>query len=186
MPTLELPFFRQPNDMYCQPTCLKIVLNYAIDVLGVKQKKIRLSTIAKAIGASPVMGAVPGNVEFINSKLEKAQPPMKIKRQLSGTYDEIKKEIDEGRPIIVWIDKRQIVNDEVWHVVVVNGYDEDLRRIYYCDPLLPEEYWQKEAESGDFIMNKLSPQGYLIKLIIGGSGQQTLINVDQNGEVSTQ
>jgi hypothetical protein len=168
------------------PTCLKIVLNYASDVLGIQQRKIRLGTIAKTIGATPVMGTTLGSVEFINSRLDESHPPMKFKRQLSGTYDEIKTEIDEDRPVIAWIDKRQIVDDEVWHSVVINGYDEDLRRIYYCDPALSEEYWQKESESGDFIMNKLSPQGHLVKLIIGGKGQQTLINVDQNGEVSIQ
>jgi len=161
------------------------MINYAIDTLKIKQKKLLLRTISKTIGASPVMGTIPGNIEFINTKLEKAQPSMKFKRQLSGNFNEIVSEIDQKRPIMAWIDKRQVHEDEVWHVVIINGYDLDLRRIYYCDPILSKEYWQKESEIGDFIINKLGPKGYFIKLIIGGSGQQTLINVDQNGRNTT-
>jgi len=164
--------------MYCQPTCIKIVLNYAIDRFKIKQKKLTIKTIAKTIGTDPFWGTIPNNVEFINSRLEKTKPSIRFKRQLSGTYDDILSEITTEHPVIAWIDKREHFSDEVWHVVVINGVDPDLRLIYYCDPLLPEEYWQKTSPSGHFITNQLGPKGYLVKLIMGGVGQQTLINID--------
>lgn len=105
---------------------------------------------------------------------------MQFQRQISGRYTEITAEIDDERPIIAWIDPQKIVNDDVWHVVVINGYDPDLRKIFFVDPLYKkEEYWQREAESSHFMEERLGPKGMLIKLIIGGTGQQTLINLGE-------
>jgi len=165
--------------MYCQPTCYKIVINYAVDKFQIKQKKSSIRTIAKILCTDEDWGTVPGNVEFVNILLGKSRPKMQFQRQISRRYTEITTEIDEKRPIIAWIDPQKIVNDEVWHVVVVNGYDADQRKIFFVDPLLREEYWQKEAESSHFMEERLGPKGMLIKLIIGGSGQQTLINLGE-------
>jgi len=155
---------------------MKIVLNYAIETFKINQKKLSINKIAKAIGARPDWGTIPGNIEAINSKLTHAQPSIRFRRQVSGRYTEIVEEIDQKRPVIAWIDKKETLGDEVWHVVIVNGFDPDLRRIYYVDTLLQEEFWQKECETGHFMEKRLGLKGYLVKLIIGGTGQKTLIN----------
>lgn len=165
--------------MYCQPTCFKIVLNYAVDTFKINQKKWSIRKIAKTLSTDVDWGTVPGNVEFINNILGKSRPKMQFQRQISGKYTEVTAEIDDKRPIVAWIDPKKIGNDEVWHVVVINGYDSDQRKIFFVDPLLPEEYWQKEAESSHFMEERLGPKGMLIKLIIGGVGQQTLINLGE-------
>lgn len=180
MPIIELPYFHQPTDMYCQPTCYKIVTNYAIEEFKIKQKKFTIKKIAKTLGTTELWGTIPGNVELVNNLLSSSRPRTYFKQQISGRYTEITYEIDNNRPIIAWIDPRIIGNDEVWHVIVINGYEPDLRRIYFVDPLLSKEYWQKECESSSFMENRLGPKGTLIKLIIGSTGQQTLISTGDN------
>ena len=119
-------------------------------------------------------------MEFVNNLLGKSRPKIQFQRQISGRYTEITTEIDAERPIIAWIDPQKIVNDEVWHVVMINGYDPNQRKIFFVDPLLKkEEYWQKEAESSHFVEERLGSKGMLIKLIIDGGGQQTLINLGE-------
>ncbi|OGD45420.1 hypothetical protein A3K69_02100 [Candidatus Bathyarchaeota archaeon RBG_16_57_9] len=136
--------------------------------------------IAKTLGTDDDWGTIPGNVEFVNNLLGKSRPKIQFQRQISGRYTEITTEIDAERPIIAWIDPQKIVNDEVWHVVMINGYDPNQRKIFFVDPLLKkEEYWQKEAESSHFVEERLGSKGMLIKLIIDGGGQQTLINLGE-------
>jgi hypothetical protein len=155
---------------------MKIVLNYAIDHFNINQKKLSISTIAKTINCDPIWGTVPGMIESINSKLVNARPTLRFRRQLSGRYNEIIEEIDSEIPVMAWIDKRSQFQDEVWHVVIINGYDEKARKIYYVDPKLPEDYWQKSEESGFFMQELLGPEGNLIKLKIGSIGQRRLIS----------
>jgi hypothetical protein len=143
--------------MYCQPTCYKIVLNYAIDKFKIKQKKWSINKIAKTLGTDE-WGTVPGNVEFINNILGKSRPKIHFQRQISGRYNEVTAEIEGLRPIIAWIDPRKIGDDEVWHVVVINGYDPDQRKIYYVDPLLSEEYWQRRTKRAILLKKGWDPE----------------------------
>ena len=176
MPILDVAFYKQPNDMYCHPTCVKMVLNYAIRHFKIKQRNLSIRSIARKIGADPLDGTPPGGIELINGALVNSKPSIRFTRQLSGTLREIIVEIDNERPIIAWINLSDNEFDPVWHAVVIVGYDRDKREIYYIDPLKTEEDHIVTLEIGDFISNKMGPQGNMIKFEIGGRGQRTLIS----------
>ena len=176
MPILDVPFYKQPNDMYCHPTSVKIVLNYAIRKFKIRQRNHSIRSIARHIGADPIWGTPPGGIELINGALVNSKPSIYFRRQLSGTLREIMEEINNERPIIAWINLIDNEIDPVWHAIVIVGYDLDKREVYYLDPQRTEEDCLVACEIGDFISNKLGPQGNIVKIEIGGRGQRTLIS----------
>jgi hypothetical protein len=174
-PRLSIPFFRQTTPGYCHPACVKMVIDYAITELRVEQKRLRISKIAEELGAHYLAGTPPGGIERVNLLLAESIPNIQFKSQLSGSFDEIKKEIDEGRPVIAWIEIVGKDGDTIRHAVVVNGYDPEKKEIYYVDPEMTPENHERIAEIGDFIDNKLGVRGHLVKLLISTIGQKDLM-----------
>jgi hypothetical protein len=151
-----------------------MVIDYAIDVLGIKQKKLSLKTIAESTYSDINSGTPPLCAELVNAILLESVPNIQFKTVSPGTFRDIQTEIDANRPIIAWINILDIGDGIAWHVVVINGYEENKRAIYYLDPLLDEPYAQKSCEIGSFIDIKLGPTGKLIKLVISQEGQKDL------------
>ena len=174
-PRLSIPFFRQTTPGYCHPACVKMVIDYAINELRVKQKRLRISKIAEELGAHYLAGTPPGGIERVIILLADSIPNIQLKSQLSGNFDEIKKEIDEERPVITWIEIVGKDGDTIRHAVVVNGYDPEKKEIYYIDPEMAAENHERIVEIGDFIDNKLGVRGHLVKLIISTIGQKDLM-----------
>ena len=174
-PKLSIRFFKQTEIGYCHPACVKMVIDYAIDVLGVDQRRLSISKIAKVLGTHRFSGTPPGAIEKINSLLSESIPRIQFKSQLSGRFEDIKREIDEGKPVIAWINISPNEEDIIMHAVVVVGYDEEKKEIYYVDPEMTAENHEKRIEIGDFIDNKLGVRGHLVKLIITERGQIDLM-----------
>jgi len=174
-PKLSIPFFKQPTPGYCHPACVKMIIDYAIDLLRVKQKRLRIGKIAEELGAHYLAGTPPGGIERVNLLLADSIPNIQFKSQLSGRFEDLKKEIDEGRPVIAWIEIVGKDGDTIRHAVVINGYDPEKKEIYYVDPEMTAENHEKTAEIGDFIDNKLGVRGHLVKLIISAIGQKDLM-----------
>lgn len=174
-PKISIPFFKQTETGYCHPACVKMVIDYAIDVLGVDQKRLRLGKIAAILGTHYLAGTPPGAIERINQELGESIPRIQFKSQIGGRFDEIREEIDEGRPVIAWIDIASVEEDTIRHAVVVTGYDPEKKEIYYVDPEMMVENHEKTVEMGDFIDNKLGVRGHLVKLIITEIGQVDLM-----------
>lgn len=174
MPLLRVPFYKQPTDYYCHPTCVKMVLDYAIDILDIKQKKLSLKTVAGSTYSDVNSGTSPLCAELVNALLLESSPNIQFKTVTPGTFKDIQAEIDANRPVIAWINVLDSRDGITWHVVVVNGYEENKREIYYLDPLLEEQYAQKACEVGSFIDLKLGQTGKLIKLVISQEGQKDL------------
>ena len=151
-----------------------MVIDYAIDELGVKQKRLKLRTIAKIVGAHPEAGTPPGNIEHINILLGDSFPEIRMMDSVGGTFSVIKEEIDEGRPVVAWIKIAEDEEDLLFHSVVVNGYDEHLTTIYYIDPEQDTNNYQLKDPIGTFIDDKLTVDGHLIRMKTTIKGQQDL------------
>ena len=151
-----------------------MVIDYAIDELKVMQKRLSLKKIAGIIGAHPVAGTAPGNIELINSALLESFPEISLIDSKGGSFQTIRREIDAKRPLIAWIVIAADEQDILYHAVVVNGYEEDLTTLYYVDPEMDKENYQLSAPVGRFIDDKLTVDGHLIKMAITIKGQQDL------------
>ena len=174
MPILKIKFFRQTERAYCYPACVKMVIDYAIDSLRVKQRSLRLRKIARELRTDPDAGTSPGDIERVNTLLLDSFPQIQLRGKKMGTFGEIRDEIDQERPVIAWIELVRDEDDILFHAVVVKGYSSDLSKIFYIDPNKTEDDHQCEAEVGDFIDNKLGVEGHLIKLEITLIGQKDL------------
>jgi len=173
-PKLEVPFYKQTTPGYCHPACVKMVIGYAIDVLGIQQNRITVGRVAKALRTHRLSGTAPGDLELVNSLLTESVPQIQFKSQISGRFEDIKTEIDRERPLIAWINISPDRDDTIWHAVVIHGYDLDDNKIYFIDPEMNVEDYERTSEIGYFLDNKLGVDGRLIKLIISKVGQMDL------------
>jgi len=175
MPLLSITFRKQSERMYCYVASLKMVIDYAIDELNVDQKRLRVRTIAKTTGTHPDIGTIPGNIERINESLKDSFPQIQFHDTIGGEFGDIREEIDNGRPVIAWLVIAKDEGDTIFHSVLVNGYSEDRTRILYVDPEQTEEHHQRHAEVGDFINNKLTSDGHLVRLSLTLRGEKDLM-----------
>ena len=175
MPLLPIKFRKQSQRMYCYVASLKMVIDYAIDELKVDQKKLRVRTIAKITGTHRDIGTILGNIERINEQLKDSFPQIQFLDTIGGEFMDIAEEIDNDRPVIAWLVIAKDEGDTLFHSVVINGYAEDRTRILYVDPELTEEHCQREAEVGDFISNKLTSEGQLVKITVTTSGAKDVL-----------
>ena len=151
-----------------------MVIDYAIDELGIKQRRLQLSTIAKAVRAHRDAGTAPGDIELINNALLDSFPEIQMVDRKGGTFQIIRHEIDEGRPVIAWIVMAEDEGDILYHSVVVNGYDDDLTTLYYVDPEMEEDNYQLQVRVGTFVDDMLTVEGHLIRMQMTIKGQQDL------------
>ena len=175
MPLLPIKFRKQSQRMYCYVACLKMVIDYSIDELGVDQRRLRESTIAKTTGTHPDAGTIPGNIERINDKLNNSFPQMQFRDNIGGEFSDIIEDIDNKIPVIAWVVVARDEGNIIFHSIVINGYSEDRTRIFYIDPELTHEHFQKEIEVGDFISNKLTSEGHLVRLNLTERGEKDLM-----------
>ena len=172
---LAIPFFKQTETGYCHPACVKMVIDFAIDELGVKQKRLSLRKIADALQTHKYGGTVRNNIELINSLLADSVPQIRFQSQVLARFDDIKKEIDEGRPVIAWIDIAPSDEDILKHAVIVKCYDLQKGEIKFVDPEMTLENHVKTMKLGVFVDEKLGVEGRITKLIISPIGQKNLI-----------
>jgi len=152
-----------------------MVIDYAIKVLGVKQKALSLKTIANTSKTHPMGGTVRENIELINTLLTDSVPQIQFQTLLSARLDDIKQELDDKRPVIAWINIAPSVLDTVMHAVVITDYDPVNFEIKYIDPEMTEEHHTMKVSIGKFLDEKLGVEGRIIKLNISSIGQKDLI-----------
>lgn len=107
---LDVPFVKQKDD-YCGPASLSSVFEY----YGVNQTQ---DEIAKTIYEPEIKGALITDLENYAKKLG-------FKTKLfQGSLEDVKRYIDEGRPVILLVDMG-FMWVSVPHYIVVIGYDKD-------------------------------------------------------------
>jgi len=170
-----IKFYKQPEDGYCHPCCIKMVLDYAIDHLNVKQKKLSLNKIAKASGTHPKGGTVRGNIELINDLLTNSVPRISFKYELAFSFEDILDELQNKRPVIAWINITPDDDEPLLHAVVVSYYDKSTNNVTYIDPLMTKENHTKTVTASVFLDECLGVDGMIIKLVVSTIGQVDLL-----------
>lgn len=144
---IDIPHFRQPTDRHCVPTCQKMVLEYARKQLKVNCPILSIKKIAKKTGINRE-GVVPKDAEKINELLRRSKPPIKFQTMDMANFGEIENELNEERPVIVFINALD-PPDILWHAVVVVDFVPN--EIVYHDPDEDEENCIKKLEIGVFM-----------------------------------
>ena len=161
MVKLDVPMFGQPIFYYCVPACIKMVVEYVRREHGTKIPRLKISTIARIVKTT-IDGTAPKDVENMNEALARSVPSVEFKTQFLGRFPEIVRELNEKRPVIVWINCVD-PPDTVWHAIVVTGFDPEHNKIFYNEP---DGAIENEEEVGIFI-NKMGVQGKMVKVLIG-------------------
>jgi hypothetical protein len=170
----EIPFYKQTETGYCHPACVKMVLDFAIEDMGIKQRRMSLSSIARVLRTNKISGTIRENIELINAELEDSVPRIHFYSRVSARFDDIKDEIDSCRPVIAWINIAPSKEDTVMHAVVIVGYDLQQNEIFLVDPEMTQENHEKHMDLGMFLDEKLGVEGRIIILSVSEIGQKHL------------
>jgi len=163
---MNVPKWGQGNDHNCVPTCLKMVLEYLSDKHGEKIPRYSIKTIARVI-ETKLDGTTPKKVEQLNAFLGKAIPSVEFETGFMRTFPEILNELNNERPVIVWINVRD-PPEKLWHAVVLTGFDPNTNMLYYNDPWDKSE---KISEVGSFI-HMWGIEARMVKVLIGKTHQR--------------
>lgn len=170
MPKLDVPLWGQPQKNYCVPTCIKMILEFLRQEHGQDVPHLKLSSIARIV-KTQWDGTAPKNVELMNSYFE-GKLSVRFKAKALMRFPDLKKELDEHRPVIVWLNLAKQPEDTLWHAVVVTSFDPLTNYFTYNDPWDGKE---KQEEVGRF-MQKWGMEGRMIKLLISTTEQAYLGN----------
>jgi uncharacterized protein YvpB len=83
-----------------------------------------------------------------------------------GTFPEILEELNNKRPVIVWINARE-PPEKLWHAIVLTGFEPSTNTLYYNDPWDKSE---KSCEAGLFV-HMWGIEARLVKVLIGKAHQ---------------
>lgn len=174
---LPIKFKKQSEPMYCYVSCLKMVIDYAIDELKVSQRRLTINAIAKCTRTHPLEGTIIMDIERINELLIDSVPQISFKDQVGGSLPDIIMELhgENPVPLIAWILGVEDDGDRIFHSIVINGVPEDRTQIFYVDPARTEDDYQCDEEIGEFLDNKLGVSGRLVKLKISKKGHKDLL-----------
>lgn len=157
---LGVPLSLQNDGYSCVPHCLKMVLEYLhrthpeILVLPIEE-------IIRAIGTTE-LGTEYGSIENINKLLEKSIPSVDFKRDASSRdWKSVQKDLQEGKPVILWIKCRDQLGHPYNHSVVVDGYIN--KKVLYKDPL----YGDMEEGIDTFLSKWDEMDRYTIRVKVG-------------------
>jgi hypothetical protein len=115
-----------------------------------------------------VSGTRFSDVSNINKILTESDPSVEFTAEFKPhTLDDIRKELQEGLPVCVWIPTGAV---EYLHAIVVIGIDDIKKTISYNDPI----YGMKTTTQSEFVSKWEKGQALMIKTEIGRINRYTL------------
>jgi hypothetical protein len=168
MPKLEVPLWGQPSRNYCVPACIKMILEFLRKVYGDDIPRLNISSIARIV-RTQWDGTAPKNVELMNQYFE-ARVCVKFKAKAMMRFPDIIKELDEHKPVIVWLNVAKNSTDNLWHSIVVTDFDPKTNYFTFNDPWDTKE---KTEEAGKFLQ-KWGTEAKMVKLLISTNEQTYL------------
>lgn len=132
--------------------------------------EIQEAAIARAMNTK-VNGTQLRDVENINRLLTTTNPSLEFITEFQvHTLAEIRKELESGLPVAVWVVTSDSSNDFI-HSVVIIGINDEGSTISYNDPTYGEE---KVISQSDFMDIWEKPGARMIKIRIGRISRETL------------
>jgi len=169
MVKLNVSLWGQPQRNQCVPTCVKMVLEYLRTKHGDSIPRLPIKRISKIVNLQ-IDGTIPKDVEKINAFLCRGNPVVEFKASFLARFPKVKKELIENEnPVIVWINAVE-PPDEVWHAVVVTGFDPDTNMVTYNDPYDKRE---RDEEVGKF-SSRWGVEGRMVKVNVFKTQQRQM------------
>ena len=160
MTNLNVPHSYQPDGHSCVPYCLLMVLNY----LHSKHPGVIVPSIDKitqTIGTTE-LGTDFNSIENINTIIEESTPSVEFKTdQRYPNWDSILKDLQDQKPVILWIECRDQLGVPYTHSVAVDGYTKN--KVFYKDPL----HGTIEEEMTTFLPKWDAVDRYTIRVRVG-------------------
>lgn len=179
MVILDVPHMHQQTFYYCVPACQKMVLDYSVKHFNIKSSKVlSVKTIAK-VTRTLKEGTAPEDCERVNELLRRARPPIKFETKYVQDFPDILAELKEEKPVIAWINMKD-PPDQLWHAVVVKGFEPSTHTVFYDNPAETEENKTSSMTSSKF-MKKWGWQAQMVKVLISSKGQ-SLIDIEWSQE----
>lgn len=132
MTNLNVPHSYQPDGHSCVPYCLHMVLEYlksqhdGVIVPSVEK-------ISQVIGTT-LLGTDFNSIENINLIIQESIPSVEFKTDKTyPNWDSITKDIQNNKPVILWIECQDQLGIPYTHSIVVDGYTRN--KVFYKDPL---------------------------------------------------
>ena len=165
---LNVPAHRQTKNFTCVPSCCKMMLDYLNKVkLTIPEPTLDEDQIAEIMNTS-ISGTRLSEVENINDILTTSNPSVEFVAEFKPhTLDDIKKELQKGLPVAVWIHTGSFA---YLHSIVITGIDDIAKTICYNDPI----YGQKTISQSEFVTKWEQGQALMIKTEIGRINRYTL------------
>ena len=132
---IKVPYFKQENWYTCGPACLRMVLAY----IGIIKTE---NEVTEACNTTE-LGTTPIQIAETFQKFGVIASSVK-----NANIDDLKHEIEEGRPVIVLIDPSHMYGgiSGFGHFIVIVGFEDE--KIIYHDPDEPNgEYIKYELEA---------------------------------------
>jgi len=134
-----------------------------------------LEDIIIAVGTTE-LGTEYSAIENINRLIEKSIPSVEFKRDATyPQWDSIVSDLEDGKPVIIWIECRDQLGHPYCHSVVVDGYT--YNKVLYKDPL------HGEIEEGiDTLLFKWDAiDRYTIRVKVGERTERKITEFLQEG-----
>lgn len=134
---------------------------------------MKVNDIAAAIGTDELGTPLIG-IERINEKLLKAVPSVEFETKTNCDLQEIEKEVQQGKPVIVWL---RIPHP---HSIVVTGLNSETLTVFLNDP----QRGKRQMEMGRFMSAWANMDNILIKAKIGEKLQRVIpefVEKEENG-----
>lgn len=173
---LDVPSYRQTKNYTCVPSCCKMMLDYLNHKkLKTPESDLDENQIAKIINTT-VSGTLYSEVMNINKVLTKSDPSVEFSTEFKPhTLNDIKKELQEGLPVSVWISTGSV---DYLHAIVITGIDDMKKTISYNDPI----YGMNTISQSEFVTKWEEGSALMIKTEIGRINRYTLDNFPKESD----
>ncbi|VVB97255.1 Peptidase_C39 like family protein [uncultured archaeon] len=147
---IKVPYFKQESWYTCGPACLRMALAY----LGIIKTEKEVTEACGTTELGTTSTQIPATFQKYGIKASSVK---------NANIEDLKQEINEGRPVIVLIDPSYIYGGVggFGHFIVIVGFKED--EVTYHDPDEPNgEYMKCELKA--FLMAWNATKCWMIKL----------------------
>lgn len=134
---LPIVHIDQEDRFSCAPICVKMVLNYVSQDLGINIPNLDLNDIRRIV-RTQADGTLPYDVARINQKLRPASHRVEFIPSEGNSFHDIEEELEGKRPVIAWILKT-VDNIGFYHAVVITHVDKDRLIVGYDDPMFGKQ-----------------------------------------------
>ena len=111
------------------------------------------------------------DIQLLNMEITSSNPSIEFESEYSPhTLSDIRKDLEDGLPVMVWIVTTHGLNDYM-HSVVITGIDDERKEISYNDPTYGVEYTVGQSE---FLSQWQPPGAKMVKTKIGRLPRKTL------------